>query len=330
MKKKKILITGAAGFIGFHLSLKLQNQKNFNIVGIDNLNNYYDQKLKYLRLKLIKKNGNKNKFKFYRIDIRNYNQLKNLFRKEKFDIIINLAAQAGVRHSLKKPQDYLTNNILGFGNILECCKKFNIKHLYYASSSSVYGLNKKLSFKETDNTDFPTNIYGASKKSNELMAHAYSYLFNLPTTGLRFFTAYGPWGRPDMSLYKFSRSIKRNKKIELFNYGKHIRDFTFIDDICLGIEKLIQKNNKFILKNKIPFEILNFGSNRPIKLRKYVAVIEKILKKKAKIKYTAKQLGDVVGTNANNKKLKRIINYKPSTKIEEGIRKYLKWFGDYE
>ncbi len=323
MKKHyKILITGVAGFIGYHLANKFNTVKNTKLIGIDNLNNYYDKRLKLKRLNKLK---GQNKFKFYKTDIRNFNNLRSLFKKYKFNIVINLAAQAGVRHSLKNPQDYLSNNIIGFGNILELCKKYNVRHLYYASSSSVYGLNKKRIFSEIDNTDMPTNVYGASKKSNELMAHAYSYLYNLPTTGLRFFTAYGPLGRPDMSLFKFVSNIKKNKKIELYNYGKHIRDFTYIDDICIGIKKIIEKDLKTKPK-KIPFKIFNIGSNKPVKLKKYVSIIEKNLNKKAKITYKKKQPGDVIATNASNKKLRNFIKYSPKTKIEKGISNYINWF----
>ena len=321
----KILITGGAGYIGMHSSLKFLNSK-FSVLGIDNLNNYYDRNLKLKRLNLLKENK---KFKFRKVDISNYNSLKKIFDEFRPDFVLHLAAQAGVRHSIKKPWDYTKSNLVGFANILECSKNSNIRHLVFASSSSIYGDSKKFPLSEEQNLNFPISYYAATKLSNELMAHSYSYIHQLPSTGLRFFTVYGPWGRPDMALFLFTEAIKKNKKLKLFNNGHMVRDFTYVDDIVDTIFKLTNKiPKKIILKTKTipPFQILNIGSNNPINIKKYIKFIEQFLKKKAKIKNYPMQKGDVKYTHANLNKLKKVIKTKlKKTKLEKGIFNFIKW-----
>lgn len=332
----KILVTGAAGFIGFHLSKKLLDNR-IKVFGVDNLNNYYDVNLKKDRVKILNnhKSGN---FKFIKLDLNNLVKLKSYFKKNRFDIVINLAAQAGVRYSILKPHTYLKNNIDTFLNILECCKIYKIKHLIFASTSSVYGLDAKLPFSEKKGTNHPTHIYASTKKSNELMAHSYSHLFNLPATGLRFFTVYGPWGRPDMALFKFTKNILKNKKIEIFNHGNHARDFTYIDDIVNGIYLLIKKipQKRINFKNKsfdvsvssAPFRILNIGRGKKINLMTYVKLLEIYLNKRAKIKYLPKQKGDVKETFSNIKLIKNF-GYRPITNVKEGIKNFVDWYLSY-
>lgn len=331
----KILVTGSAGFIGSALSVGLL-KLGHTVIGVDNHNDYYDQQLKIDRLK---NNKSFKKYLHYKIDITNINKLKKIFDKHKPLIVVNLAAQAGVRHSLKKPMDYITSNIIGFANILECCKRKKINHLIYASTSSVYGSNGKIPFYENDSCDHPLSVYAASKKSNESMAHAYSYLYNLPTTGLRFFTVYGPWGRPDMSPFKFTKAILSNKPIYIFNYGNHSRDFTYIDDIVNGIIKVINKkptNNKKWNNKKpdlgsslSPWNIYNIGNGKPVKLMDYINAIEIALNKKAKKKFLPRQPGDVLDTLANTKKLKNKFLYKSKTNIKTGVKKFIQWYVDY-
>ncbi len=331
----KTLVTGAAGFIGMHTCEALLKQKK-HIIGIDNLNNYYDIKLKRKRLNQLKKYKN---FTFYKIDLRNFKKINSLFKKYKFKYVVNLAAQAGVRYSILNPQTYIDNNVTGFLNILENCKIFKVKHLLYASSSSVYGANKKIPFSETDGVNHPISFYAATKRSNELMAHCYSHLYNLPTTGLRFFTVYGPWGRPDMAMYIFAKSIKNGKKININNYGKMYRDFTFIDDIVEGIinlyskvpKKIKSKPNKNMEANsgEAPFKIYNIGNNKTVKLMDVVKFFEKNLNLKAKKNFRGMQQGDVERTYANINMLKKIGNYKPRTSINLGLKKFLQWFSKY-
>ena len=322
MPKNKILITGSAGFIGFHLS-KYFLDKKFEVVGIDNLNNYYDKNLKLKRLKLIRK-----QIKFYKIDITNFKKAKDIFKKYNPDIVINLAAQAGVRYSMKQPKKYISVNIKGFFNIIELSRKFNVKHFLFASSSSVYGKNTKIPFNENDNTTYQTNIYGVTKKTNEIMAHSFSHLYNLKCTALRFFTVYGPWGRPDMALYIFTKAIIENKIIDLFNKGDHTRSFTYIDDITEPIHRLIKIN--YDKKNEISNnEILNIGGSKPVKLLRFIDIIEKYLGKKAKINLKPMQQGDVKETNANIDKLEKITGYRPQTNIEEGIKRFIDWYIQY-
>jgi len=327
----KILVTGSSGFIGMSLCIKLLKEKHF-VVGIDSMNNYYDVKLKEARLKKLKQFSN---FKFIKVDIRNKNKLNLKLRNFKPDIIINLAAQAGVRYSLLKPQKYIDSNITGFLNILELSKKYKVKHLIYASSSSVYGNNNIFPFKENDNTDKPLSIYGVTKKTNELMAYSYSNLFGIPTTGLRFFTVYGPWGRPDMALFIFVKKIINGSSINLFNYGKMVRDFTYIDDIVEGILRVIKKvptknnlKNKF-LKKFVPFQLLNIGNDNPQKLINFIKQIEKNLKTKAKIKLTKIQLGDVPKTHSSTIKIKKWIGFKPKCTINFGIKRFVEWYIEF-
>ncbi|MAV05548.1 MAG: capsular biosynthesis protein CpsI [Candidatus Pelagibacter sp.] len=336
----KILVTGCAGFIGHHVSVKLMSL-GYNVIGIDNIDNYYDPSLKKNRLKRAK-NLNKSfrgKFKFIKLDLCNKKKLIFLFKKFKFKKVIHLAAQAGVRYSLLNPHKYINSNILGFLNILEGCRAIKCSHLIYGSSSSVYGANTKFPFSEKQNANHPIQIYAATKRSNELMAHSYSHLFKIPTTGLRFFTVYGPWGRPDMALFSFTKKIKQNKKIKIFNYGKHERDFTYIDDVVKGIINVLKKgqkvNRKWNSKNpdpstsNAPFGIFNIGNGKSIKLSKYIDCIEKELGKKAKKQFLNLQPGDIKKTQADTKKIKRIYNYKSDTTVEEGIRKFVNWFNEY-
>jgi len=320
---KKILITGAAGFIGYHLSEKLLNN-NYQITGIDNINDYYDPSLKIARLNNLKKFSN---FKFHKIDFININDLEYLFKNNQFDQVIHLGAQAGVRYSITNPQFYINTNISGFLNILENCKKHNVENIIYASSSSIYGINKQ-PLAENDKTEKQISMYGVSKKTNELMAHAYSNLYGLKTIGLRFFTVYGPWGRPDMALYIFTKAIIENKEIELFNKGIHSRSFTYITDIIEPIYRLINiiETNQGLLKNN---EILNIGGAEPIKLFHFVEIIERHLNKKADVILKPIQKGDVKKTNANINKLEKITGYKPLIGIEEGINKFIDWYKEY-
>ena len=318
-----ILITGCCGFIGFHLSLKLINKKNFNLVGIDNMNSYYDLSLKKNRLKILK-SSNKN-FKFIKQDITKKNSLRKLFKNNKFTHVIHLAAQAGVRYSILNPDTYVSNNINGFFNVLDLSKEFKIKHLIFASTSSVYGKSESFPLFEKYETDSPLSFYAATKKSNEVMAYAYSNINKLACTGLRFFTVYGPYGRPDMALFKFVDSINKSKSISLYNKGDHIRDFTYVDDVVKSIEKLIQKpSNK-----KIPYDIFNIGCSKPQTLKKFVKLIEDNLGKKAKIKFLGLQKGDVHKTHASIKKLEKKIGFDAKTNIEEGIKKFIEWYKYY-
>ena len=320
MYKKKILITGVAGFIGFHLAQKLL-KKNFKIVGIDNLNPYYDIGLKKNRNKILKKNKN---YLFKNIDIKNFKSVENIFKKNNFSIVVNLAAQAGVRYSLINPKSYVDNNINGFFNIIENSKKYKIKKFIYASTSSIYGLQKKFPFKESFNTDNPIQLYAATKKSNEVIAASYNHLYKFNTIGLRFFTVYGPWGRPDMALFNFTKNIINGKPINLFNMGVHERDFTYIDDIVNGIEKIIIKK-----KNSRNNEILNIGNGKRIPLLRYINLIEKNLKIKAKKKYLPLQKGDVVRTHSDTRLIRKNYNYKSKTSVEHGVRKFVEWYKSY-
>tara|TARA_B100001250_G_scaffold224022_1_gene192091 strand:+ start:3472 stop:4476 length:1005 start_codon:yes stop_codon:yes gene_type:complete len=328
----KILVTGAAGFIGFSLS-KFLLAKGLKVIGLDNINDYYDPKLKYSRLKVLgikKKNAtifnstsSNDNFTFVRMDLNDKENLSNLFDNEKFDIVCNLAAQAGVRYSLTNPEKYIESNINAFLNILECCRNNKIKNLIYASSSSVYGSNKKLPFSVKDNVDNPISLYAATKKSNELMAHTYSHLFNIPSTGLRFFTVYGPWGRPDMALFIFTKSILENKPIDIYNYGNMQRDFTYIDDIVEGIYKII------IGKKNKTYSLYNIGNNSSINLMDFIYEIEKNLKKEAKKNFLPIQPGDVSKTLANVDGLIEDYKYHPSTKVKDGIQEFISWYLNY-
>jgi len=321
---KKLLITGAAGFIGYHLAEKLINN-NYHIIGIDNLNDYYDPALKKARLNNLIKNSN---FEFHQIDFIQNNTLIPIFKKNKFDHVIHLGAQAGVRYSITNPQFYIDTNISGFLNILENCKNHKVKNIIYASSSSIYGINENLPFSENDMTDSQISMYGVSKKTNELMAHAYSNLYGLKIIGLRFFTVYGPWGRPDMALFIFTKAIIENKKIELFNEGNHTRSFTYISDIVEPIHRLIKINEseQNILNSN---EILNIGGAETVKLLRFIDIIEKYIGRKAKIILKPMQKGDVKETNSDISKLERITKYVPQVNIEEGIKRFIDWYKKY-
>tara|TARA_B100000989_G_C19528106_1_gene468048 strand:+ start:2030 stop:3022 length:993 start_codon:yes stop_codon:yes gene_type:complete len=316
-----VLVTGCAGFIGYSLSLFLLKKK-YKIFGIDNLNNYYDVNLKKDRLKNLK---DFQTFMFSKIDITNYNKLNNYIKKNKIKIIVHLAAQAGVRHSINNPDSYFDNNIFGFYNILQASKKNKIKHLIYASSSSVYGKSSKFPTSEIDNTDNPLSFYAASKKCNEVMAYSFSNIYNLPCTGLRFFTVYGPYGRPDMALFKFVSSIVNKKKLKIFNYGKHSRDFTYVEDIVKKIFILLEKPSK----NKVPHEIFNLGNSQPISLKKYLILIEKKLKNKAKKQYLGLQKGDVKKTFSNSDKFNKKFKVNFRTDISKGIHLFIDWYMKY-
>lgn len=333
---KKILITGAAGFIGFNLCQKLIKD-GISIIGIDNLNSYYDINLKKARLKELSKNNKY--FKFFKIDIEDTINLNKIFQIHKPEIVFNLAAQAGVRYSIEKPMEFINTNVKGFLNILEACKSYKIEHLVYASSSSVYGGNMQLPYSEKNSVDHPVSIYAASKKTNELMAHTYSHLYSLPCTGLRFFTVYGPWGRPDMSYFLFTKSIINGEKINIFNHGNMSRDFTYIDDICESLvrvmnkipacEKGFDKKNPLIHSSLAPHKIFNIGNSNSIKLMEFIEIIESELGQKALKNFLPMQPGDVQSTLADTSLLEDWINYRPSTKIKDGIKEFVNWYKNF-
>jgi len=330
-----ILVTGCAGFIGSYVSQKLL-ERGDSVCGIDNLNDYYDVSLKLARLELIKGHDS---FIFNQFDITNYDEITSLFKDYKIDRVIHLAAQAGVRYSLENPFAYIDTNIQGFINILEACRHFNVEHLVYASSSSVYGANTSMPFSVHDNIDHPLSLYAATKKSNELMAHTYSYLYQLPTTGLRFFTVYGPWGRPDMSLFMFTKNIIEGKPIDVFNNGHHARDFTYIDDIVSGVigvcDKVATINKEWSSDepdpgtSMAPYRLYNIGNNQPVQLMDYIHLIEDKIGRKAEINFLPLQPGDVPKTYANIDDLERDINYRPETSIVKGIANFVDWYKDY-
>ena len=332
-----VLVTGAAGFIGFHTCLKLVNQGH-KVYGIDNINDYYDPKLKFDRLnelgfsktesEIFNNEVQSSKFKnlrFSRIDLIDNESINNLFKKEQFEVVCNLAAQAGVRYSLINPKAYTDSNISGFLNILEGCRNYKVKHLVYASSSSVYGENKKVPFETTDNVDYPISLYAATKKSNELMAHSYGHLYGFKTTGLRFFTVYGPWGRPDMAYYLFADAILNNKPIKVFNNGKLERDFTYIDDIVNGVTKIIEKN----IDSRDHYKIYNIGNNKTESLKDFIETMENVMGKKAIKEMYPMQQGDVPTTFADISQLTKDYNYKTDTSINIGLKEFLKWFENY-
>tara|TARA_A100001388_G_C28771248_1_gene504005 strand:+ start:125 stop:1147 length:1023 start_codon:yes stop_codon:yes gene_type:complete len=336
----KTLITGAAGFIGFHLALRLL-ENGEDLICIDNLNSYYDQNLKESRLNILKKvSKEKNlNFSFFKTNLEDKDEIHEIFKTFLPKIVINLAAQAGVRYSIENPNSYIQSNIVGFGNILELCKTFAIEHLIYASSSSVYGGNKKRPFSESHGVDHPVSIYAASKRANELMAHSYSHLFNLPTTGLRFFTVYGPWGRPDMALFLFTKAILSNQPIKVFNFGKMERAFTYIDDITESIVRLIEKkpssnSNYDYLDLKpnsswAPFKIFNIGSSKPTQLLDYINEIENNIGKKALKEFLPLQPGDVPATSTNCEELEKWIDYKPIVPVKQGVKNFIEWYLNY-
>jgi UDP-glucuronate 4-epimerase len=334
----KILVTGAAGFIGFHTCLKLMKQGH-DVYGIDNINDYYDPKLKFNRLKelgfdkteatIFKTEVQSSKYdglRFSRIDLVDDISIDNLFEVEQFEVVCNLAAQAGVRYSIENPKAYIDSNISGFLNILEGCRNYKVKHLVYASSSSVYGENKKVPFETTDNVDHPISLYAATKKSNELMAHTYGHLYGFKTTGLRFFTVYGPWGRPDMAYYLFAEAISKNTPIKVFNNGEMERDFTYIDDIVNGVTKIIEAN----IVDREHYKIYNIGNNKTESLMDFITIIEKALNKKASKEMMPMQAGDVPKTWANIKEIKNDFDYQPKTSISVGISKFINWYLNYK
>ena len=335
---QKVIITGVAGFIGYHTCNKFLKE-GFNVLGIDNINDYYDKNLKLDRLKNLQNNFNNNSWEFIKSDIENEYLIKEIFEYFNPDIVINLAAQAGVRYSITNPKSYTKSNLIGFANILEVCRNLNVKHLLYGSSSSVYGGNIKTPFKETDPTSYPISFYAATKSANELMAQSYSHLYNIACTGLRFFTVYGPWGRPDMALYIFTKKIISGEPIDVYGHGKMKRDFTFIDDIVEGVIRLIDKpsngNKNWSGKkpspssSSAPWAIFNIGNNKPTKLEYFISLIEKNLGKKAIKNYLEMQPGDVSETAADIDNLDRIIGFKPSTSIEDGIPKFISWYKNY-
>jgi len=331
----KILITGAAGFIGFHLAKRFA-AAGAEVFGIDNLNDYYSVELKKDRLRQLETEQN---FRFEAVDLADGESLNELFKAFGFTHVVNLAAQAGVRYSLINPKSYINSNIVGFANLLECCRHNEVQHLVYASSSSVYGLNTSMPFSVHDNVDHPVSLYAASKKSNELMAHTYSYLYKLPTTGLRFFTVYGPWGRPDMALYLFTKAICDGKPINVFNHGKMRRDFTYIDDIVEGVFRVVHRipepdpawngNAPDPSSSPAPYKIYNIGNNNTVELERFITVLEDALGRKAMRNYMDLQPGDVPATYADVDDLIKDVGFKPSTTIEEGIERFIAWYKDY-
>lgn len=335
MGKEKILVTGAAGFIGFHLSKRLM-EEGFQVIGYDCLNNYYDVALKKDRLKILSQNSD---FVFFEDYLENEQKLRKVFRENDIGVVYNLAAQAGVRYSIANPRAYIDTNINGFFNVLEACRENKVRHLIYASSSSVYGGNTKIPFSTSDNVDHPISLYAATKKTNELMAHTYSHLFGIPATGLRFFTVYGPWGRPDMALFLFAKAILNNEPIKVFNYGKMIRDFTYIDDIVEGmirlIDKIPAKDENWSSETGspsgsfAPYKIYNIGNNCPVELEYFISVLEKELGRKAIKEYMPIQPGDVPKTYADIRELEEDAGFRPKTPIEEGIREFVKWYKWY-
>jgi len=331
----KILVTGAAGFIGSHVSLSLLRSSH-QVVGIDNLNDYYDPRIKRDRLKQF---SNENQFSFLEMAIEDRPAMEALFAEQKFDRVVHLAAQAGVRYSIENPHAYMQSNLMGFINILEGCRHTKVDHLVYASSSSVYGANENLPFSIHDNVDHPLSLYAATKKANELMAHTYSHLYQLPTTGLRFFTVYGPWGRPDMALFLFTRKILAGEPIDVFNNGHHARDFTYINDIVEGVvrtlDNVAKPNPHWSGKSPdpgtsaAPYRVYNIGNNNPVGLMEFIAAIEEALGRKAKINFLPLQAGDVVSTYANVDDLIADVGFQPSTPIRDGIGKFVDWYRDY-
>jgi UDP-glucuronate 4-epimerase len=336
MKNKKMLITGSAGFIGFHLAKRLL-EEGCQVVGLDNINDYYDVRLKYARLKETGIEQNEveygkpvqsktcEKYRFIKLNLEDRPALENLFTTEKFDVVCNLAAQAGVRYSIENPYAYIDSNIAGFMNVLECCRHYAIQHLVYASSSSVYGNSENVPFSEDDRVDYPVSLYAATKKANELMAHTYSHLYQLPTTGLRFFTVYGPWGRPDMAPMLFAKAITEGKPIKVFNNGDLSRDFTFIDDIIEGVVRVIV-NIPAQDETHPYYRIFNIGNSQPVPLMDFIRTMEETIGKKAVLEMYPMQKGDVKVTYADTAALYKKVLYKPSTTLKEGIRRFIEWY----
>lgn len=334
----KVLVTGAAGFIGSHVSLSLL-ERGDEVVGLDNLNDYYDVNLKLDRLKRIEQHRNAHKFRFVKMSVEEREGVETLFADGQFDKVVHLAAQAGVRYSLENPHAYIDANIVGYMNVLEGCRHNKVQHLVYASSSSVYGANESMPFSVHDNVDHPLSLYAASKKANELMAHTYSHLYNLPTTGLRFFTVYGPWGRPDMALFLFTKAILNGEPIKVFNYGNHRRDFTYIDDIVEGIIRTLDNTAQPNLDwsgekpdpgtSKAPWRVYNIGAQTPVHLLEYIETLEDALGKTAEKELLPLQPGDVPDTFSDVEALAKDVDYRPSTTIKEGIGNFVNWYKDY-
>lgn len=332
------LITGVAGFIGFHLALRLL-EDGYRVTGLDNLNDYYDPNLKKARLKELETSGNSANFDFRLMDLADMTALSALFRERQFDYVVNLAAQAGVRYSMQEPATYISSNLVGFANLLECCRQYPPRHFVYASSSSVYGLNAARPYSVHHNVDHPVSLYAATKKGGELMAHAYSHLFNLPATGLRFFTVYGPWGRPDMALAIFTRAILEGRPIKVFNHGRLHRDFTYIDDIVEGLRRILPKpatpDPEFDAAapdpatSSAPWKIYNIGNSTTVALGEFIQTLEEVLGKKAMIEYLPMQAGDVESTWADVGNFERAVNFKPATALKTGIAKYVQWYRNY-
>ena len=330
-----ILITGAAGFIGFHLAQKLL-ETGYDVIGYDNVNDYYDPDLKESRLAILR---DYEKFTFFRNDLLDEQILTKVFDDHNLRLVVHLAAQAGVRYSLINPKAYMESNLMAFFNVLEACRHHVVEHFVYASSSSVYGMNEKMPFSTRHNVDHPISLYGATKRSNELMAHAYSHLYGLPTTGLRFFTVYGPWGRPDMALFLFAKAILGGESIDVYNNGEMKRDFTYIDDIINGLLSLLDSPPHAIdhwndqiadpSSSKAPFRVYNIGNNSPVNLMDFINEIEKQLEKKAKINYKPLQPGDVVASHADVDGLVKDFGYQPATTVVDGIRKFIEWYKEY-
>lgn len=324
LKGKIILVTGGAGFIGYHLSKQLL-EYDCTVIGYDNLNDYYEVQLKYDRLKDLE---GREGYTFIKGDLADKETLGNLFQEYSFDIVVNLGAQAGVRYSIDNPDAYISSNMIGFYNILECCRHYPVEHLVYASSSSVYGANKKVPFSVEDKVDYPVSLYAATKKSNELMAHCYSKLYGIPATGLRFFTVYGPFGRPDMAYFKFAKKIMNGETIQIYNNGDMMRDFTYIDDIVKGIANILP-NPPEEIETGAKYKVYNIGNNKPEKLMDYIQTLEKHLGREAKKEFLPMQPGDVYQTYADVSDLMHNFNFKPSTSIDEGLSKFVTWFKEY-
>lgn len=322
--RRTIFITGGAGFIGFHLSLRLL-ELGYDVIGYDNLNDYYDVSLKLDRLKILKQYE---QYQFIKGDLADREAVTAVFCNAQPQVVVNLGAQAGVRYSIEHPDAYMQSNVIGFFNILECCRHFSVEHLVYASSSSVYGLNQKIPFSVDDKTDTPVSLYAATKKSNELMAHCYSNLYDIPATGLRFFTVYGPYGRPDMAYFSFAQKIMNNEAIKIFNNGDMYRDFTYIDDIVTGIENIIPNPPKEN-ENGVKVKVYNIGNNKPEKLMYFIETLEKCLGRTAKKEYYPMQPGDVYQTYADVSELTRDFGFHPDTSLEEGLSRFVAWFMDY-
>jgi UDP-glucuronate 4-epimerase len=333
----KYLVTGAAGFIGYHLSQRLLAQGD-QVVGLDNLNDYYDVSLKEARLARLRESG-KSGFTFVKLDLSDREGMEQLFTVSKFNGVVNLAAQAGVRYSLTHPQSYVNSNLVGFVNVLEGCRHTRVKHLVFASSSSVYGANTKMPFSVHDNVDHPVSLYAASKKANELMAHSYAHMYSLPCTGLRFFTVYGPWGRPDMALFLFTKAIIEDKPIDVFNYGKHRRDFTYIDDIVEGLARVLDRapepNPEWLgdapdpATSSAPYRLYNIGNHQPVDLLYVIELLEKALGRKAQKNLLPMQPGDVPETYADVDDLSRDVGFKPATTIEQGVARFVEWYREF-